>query len=160
MGFLSQVDKARVPIGLIVAQKQSPLLMHVQVRVKLPDHDWVSAERHKLIPSVYAGIYIKSGGIGSPDSVTYSGTYIAIRSGKHSSSTAATHSADLQRLMELDCFKDILKSGDTVKPVLIFTVDGRPDENPRYVNFLFSCFVLCTLMLFPISKPFFYLDLK
>ncbi|XP_015116810.1 uncharacterized protein LOC107040985 [Diachasma alloeum] len=107
--------------------------MHVLVRVKLPDHDWVIAERHKLIPSVYAGIHIKPGGIGSPDAMTYSGpTYVAIRSGNHSSSTAATHSDDFHRLMKLDCFNDILKSGDTVKPVLIFTVHGGPDENPRY----------------------------
>lgn len=37
--FLSQDDKARVPIGKTAAQKQSPLLMHVDYRVKLPDHD-------------------------------------------------------------------------------------------------------------------------
>ena len=32
------------------ANKQSPLLMHVEYKVKLPD--WVIASRHKLIPSV------------------------------------------------------------------------------------------------------------
>lgn len=132
VGFISQDDKARVPIGLTAAQKQSPLLMHMQVRIILPDHDWVIAERHKLIPSVYAGIVIKPNGLGAPDFVTYSGpTYITIRSGKHSSSTAATHAADLNLLMELDIFDSTLKYNDKVKPVLILTVDGGPDENPR-----------------------------
>jgi len=38
--FLSQDDKARVPIGLTAANKQSPLLMHLEYKVSLPDHDW------------------------------------------------------------------------------------------------------------------------
>lgn len=53
---LSQDDKARVPIGLPAVKSQSPLLMHMEYRILLPDHDWVVAERHKLIPSVYAGV--------------------------------------------------------------------------------------------------------
>ena len=61
--FIRQDDKCRVPIGLTAAKEQSPLLMHVESRVSLPDHDWVVAERHKLIPSVYAGINIQSNGL-------------------------------------------------------------------------------------------------
>lgn len=130
-GFISQDDKARVPIGLTVAQKQSPLLMHLEYRVRLMDHDWVIAERHKLIPSVYAGIAIKPDRKG-PEAVSYSGpTYIGIRSGKHSSSTAASHAQDFLTLLELDEFDSILKFNNEVKPVLIFSVDGGPDENPR-----------------------------
>lgn len=53
--FLSQDDKARVPIGLAAANAQAPIIMHVEYRVVLPDHDWVVAPKHKLIPSVYAG---------------------------------------------------------------------------------------------------------
>lgn len=52
---LSQDDKARVPLGVTAATHQSPILMHMEYRVRLPDHDWVVAEKHKLIPSVYAG---------------------------------------------------------------------------------------------------------
>lgn len=71
--FLSQDDKARVPLGLPAAHKQAPILMHLEYEIRLPDHDWVIAESHKLIPSVYAACEIK-------DSVTYSGpTFIAIR---------------------------------------------------------------------------------
>lgn len=80
VAFLSQDDKARVPIGKTAAQKQSPLLMHLEYRVRLPDHDWVVATKHKLIPSVYAGIVIKENGNGNKSAVGYSGpTYISIR---------------------------------------------------------------------------------
>lgn len=131
--FLSQDDKARVPIGLTAANKQSPLLMHVEYRVTLPDHDWVVAAKHKLIPSVYAGISIEKNGFGKVESVGYSGpTYIAIRSGKHSSSTAYSHGLDFERLLEIPEFNPITKFANTVKPIVIFIVDGGPDENPRY----------------------------
>ncbi|KAG5888931.1 hypothetical protein JTB14_006299 [Gonioctena quinquepunctata] len=132
--FISQDDKARVPIGVTAANKQAPLLMHMEYRIKLPDHDWVIAERHKLIPSVYAGIKITSSMLGQPQAVGYSGpTYIAIRSGKHSSSTANTHAQDFETLLELEEFRPLAKTDHgLVKPVVIMTVDGGPDENPRY----------------------------
>ena len=38
--------------------------MHVEYRVCLPDHYWVVAESHKLIPSVIAGIEIGRDGLG------------------------------------------------------------------------------------------------
>jgi hypothetical protein len=52
--------KKRVPIGLTAANKQSLLLMHVEYSVSLSDHDWVVAEKHKLILLVYAGIQIQT----------------------------------------------------------------------------------------------------
>ncbi|XP_033217552.1 uncharacterized protein LOC117173210 [Belonocnema kinseyi] len=73
---------------------------HVK-NIRLPDHDCVVAERHTLIPSVYALIIGKPNEMGRPDAVTYSGpTYIAIRSGKHALSTASTHSKDFERLLK------------------------------------------------------------
>ncbi|KAG5873810.1 hypothetical protein JTB14_024126 [Gonioctena quinquepunctata] len=104
--------------------------MHMEYRIKLPDHDWVIAERHKLIPSVYAGIKITSSMLGQPQAV---GTYIAIRSGRHSSSTANTHAQVFETLLELEEFRPLAKTDHgLVKPVVIMTVDGGPDENPRY----------------------------
>ena len=108
--------------------------MHMEYRVRLPDHDWVVGSRHKLIPSVYAGIHIISKSpIGQPDAVSYSGpTNIAIRSGKHSSSTATTHVIDFERLLKLENFESMLHtSSGEVKPVLVNFVDGDLDENPR-----------------------------
>lgn len=134
VAIISQDDKCRVPIGVTAAKAQAPMLMHMQYRVSLPDHDWVVGEKHKLIPSVYAGLIVKDKGFGSKEAVSFSGpTYITIRSGKHSSSTAKTHSRDFSQLMNMDNFETITKSKTGyIKPVFIILVDGGPDENPRY----------------------------
>jgi hypothetical protein len=107
----------------------------MEYRVSLPDHDWVVAAKHKLIPSVYKAIQIQPNGIGNSVAVGYSGpTYIAVRSGKHSSSTAFAHGLDFERLLEIPEFEEITKNviDKTVKPIFIFSVDGGPDENPRF----------------------------
>ena len=49
--FHSQDDKAKAPIEITAASKQAPLLMHKEYKVILPDHDYVVAPQHKLIPS-------------------------------------------------------------------------------------------------------------
>lgn len=123
--FISQDDKARVPFGVTVENEQATLLMHMEYRIKLPDHAWVIAQRHKLIPSVYAGIKITSSMLGQRQAVEYSGpTYIAIRSGKHSSSSANTHAQDFETLLELEEFRPLAKTDHgLVKPVVIMTVD-------------------------------------
>jgi hypothetical protein len=111
----------------------------MEYRVTLPDHDWVIANRHKLIPSVYAAIEVQSDGLGKPNFVGYSGpTYIAVRSGKHSSSTALSHALDFNKLVDLKEFQDFSKNGSFVKPVVILSVDGGPDENPRYQKVFFK----------------------
>lgn len=134
VALISQDDKCRVPIGITAAKEQAPILMHMEYRVTLPDHDWVVGERHKLIPSVYAGLIIKEKGFGSKDAISYSGpTFVTIRSGKHSSSTAKTHAKDFSELMNLSEFEEITKSASgEIKPICIILVDGGPDENPRY----------------------------
>ena len=120
MTFLSVDDKCRIPIGLTAATKQAPLMMHVEYKVRLPDHDFVKAPAHKLIPSVNALCQISEDGI-----VTYSGpTFIKIRSGKHDSSTAASHHADFDALFE--------RYPSHLKPIVVVSVDGGPDENPRF----------------------------
>lgn len=109
---ISQDDKASVPLGITAANKQAPILMHMEYKVTLPDHDWVVAPRHKLIPSVYAGIVIKDTAkvTGDPSEVTYSGpTFVSVRSRKHSSSTAATHAFDFETLCNMVEFAEILK---------------------------------------------------
>lgn len=119
-----------MPIGKAAAKVQAPILMHLQYHVSLPDHDWVVADGHKLIPSVYAGIVIKKYGVGD---VMYSGpTYIAVRSGKHCSSTASSHAIDLERILKLESFQTSMKNSNALpKPVWMISVDGGPDENLR-----------------------------
>lgn len=108
--------------------------MHVEYKITLPDHDWVKAEKHKLIPSVYAGLVIKENGMGDPNCVTYSGpTVIRIRSAKHDGSSAATHANDVDFLLDSENFESLCKtSNGLVKPIIIVSTDGGPDENPRY----------------------------
>ena len=146
---LSQDDKAKVPLGLPAANKQSTIVMNMEYRVKLPDHDFVVAAGHKLIPSVIAGLEISQEKL--QGAVSSSGpTYIGIRSGKHDSSVAATHAADLQHLYDsVESFKNILYRADgTVKPILIMLVDGGPDENPRYNETIkFACSTFLRLKL-------------
>jgi hypothetical protein len=89
----------------------------------LPDHDWA---QHKLIPSVYAGIAILSNGLGKGENVTCSGrTYIAIRSGKHLTSTAISNALGFEQIIDLKEFNTITRHGSDrlVKPFLVFTVD-------------------------------------
>jgi hypothetical protein len=83
--------------------------------------------------------------------VSYSGpTYIAIRSGKHDSSTAETHHHDFSSLFDTKDFEPVMKTNGQCKPIVIICVDGEnivsygshidfvlsftggPDENPRY----------------------------
>ena len=69
--------------------------MNMEYRVKLTDHDFVVATSHKLIPSVFAGLDNAPNKL--QGAVSSSGpTYIWIRSGKHDSSIAPTHDADLR----------------------------------------------------------------
>lgn len=120
-------------MGITAANKQSPILMHMEYRVRLPDHDWVVANRHKLIPSVYAIMQIKENKMGDLHAVTYSGpTMIKIRSGKHSSSNASSHARDLDDLLNEEAlFEFTHTETGVVKPAMIIIVDGGPDENPR-----------------------------
>lgn len=66
--------------------------------------------------------------------MSYSGpTYIAIRSAKHDSSTAATHGADFEVLVDDPLFSPFARTeSGAMKPIVIITVDGGPDENPRF----------------------------
>ena len=67
----------------------------------------------------------------SGDAVTYSGpTYCAIRSVQHSGSSAYHHLQDMKRIRSLDIFDGSFKNNGEVKPVMIVTVEGGPDENP------------------------------
>ena len=97
--FHSHDDKVKVPIGITAASKQAPLLMHMEYKVILPDHDYVVASQHKLIPSVIGDMQVRENDF-SGDAVTYSGTtYCAIRSSKHSGSSAYHHLQDMKRLV-------------------------------------------------------------
>ena len=119
--YLSNDDKARVGLGVTAANKQSQMLMHVEYKVRLMDHDFVVAPRHKLIPSVYAVCNVDP----ADGKMTYSGpTYAFVRRGKHDRTTAFSHLYDMKKLFET---KEIPN-----RPILILSTDGAQDEAPRF----------------------------
>ena len=130
---LSVDDKAKVPIGVTAANKQPPLKMHVDYEIRLPDHDFVKSTKHKLTPSVYSACEIRTTSSKVAPEISYLGpTYIAIRSGKHDSSTAYSHGRDFDHVVKLEEFQSIVKNEGEVKPVAMIFSDGGPDENPRF----------------------------
>ena len=130
---LSVDDKAKVPIGVTAANKQPPLKMHVDYEIRLPDHDFVKTTKHKLTPSVYSACEIRTTSSKVAPEISYLGpTYIAIRSGKHDSSTAYSHGRDFDHVVKLEEFQSIVKNEGEVKPVAMIFSDGGPDENPRF----------------------------
>ena len=71
----------------------------------------------------------------SGEAVSYSGsTYCVIRSAKHSSSSAYHHLQDMKRIRSLDIFDESFNKNSEAKPVMIVTMNGGPDENPRYTK--------------------------
>ena len=103
----------------------------MEYKVILPDHDYVVASQHKLIPSVIGDMQVRENDF-SGDAVTYSGpTYCAIRSSKL---CVYHHLQDMRRIRSLDIFDGSFNKNGEAKPVMIVTVDGDPDENPRYAK--------------------------
>ena len=117
---ISNDDIAKVPLGLAAATLQEPLLMHLECKVKLPDHSFVVARCHKLNPLVCGVCDVNLKG-----EVTYSGdNFIRIGSGKHDKSSAETHAYNRQELFRSEWIAP--------KPILLMETDGAQDEAPRY----------------------------
>ena len=49
-------------------------------------------------------------------------------------SSAYHHLQDMKRIRSFDIFDGSFKNNGEAKPVMIVTVDGVPDENPRYIK--------------------------
>ena len=138
--FIGQDDKAHVPIGITAANKQAPLLMNVKYEVKLPDHDFVIATRHKLTPTLIELSEIKDPPIADGKAVGYSEpTFIQVKSLKHTQSNAPVH---------IEAFDEVLKTEEmcrmadgSTKTILILTRDGHDGARfPSTRNTLFNIF--------------------
>ena len=71
-------------------------MTHFEYKVKLPDHDFVTAKQHKLVSSVIGNMQLKAKSFSS-GVATYSGpTYIGIRSAKHLGLIVYNHLADMK----------------------------------------------------------------
>ena len=106
----------------------------MEYQVELPNHDFVVAHQHKLIPSVTGDVKIVKTRDLANDAITYSGaTYIGIRSEKHLGSATFTHLQGMKRVRSLFEFKDSFQyDRNEPKNVMIVSVDRGPDEDPRY----------------------------
>ena len=94
VAILGKDDKSHVPMGIPAANKQSPILMTMEYPVTLPDHTFVVASKHKLIPSVYASREINK------DGLSYSGpTHASIRSLKHDKADAFSCMQDVDHIL-------------------------------------------------------------
>ena len=131
--FHAQDDKAKVAVGLPAVKKQAPILMHMQYQVQLPDHDYIVAPMHKLIPSVIADMEVKEK-MFSKEAVGYTGTtYVGIRNAKHTGSSAYHHLQDMICIRTLPEFESSFKNENREdKPVMMITIDGGLDENLRH----------------------------
>ena len=117
---LSIDDKAGVKLDLAAASLQSPMLMSMDYKVRLPDHSFVVGECHWLIPSVYGVCHINEKG-----RPTYSGDmFIRVRNWKYDSSTPFTHAYDIRGLFKCGLIN--------LNPVAIYMSDGTSDEAPRF----------------------------
>lgn len=127
-------DEARVPLGIPAASKQQKVLMSMEHKVKLPDHDYVVAEKHKLIPSVtgYRTINNEINFTNKASGIKYSGpTYVAVRSAKSDTSDAWSHGIDILRTFEIDSFRETLYHNDKLKPIIIWESDGAADQSAK-----------------------------
>ena len=94
--FLCQGDKARFLIGLAVSRKQDVMMMHLEYKLSMTDHDFPIGESHKLKLSVYAYHSCHK----DSEKIGYSGhTNIGIQSAKHGKICAASHKQDLERIV-------------------------------------------------------------
>ena len=69
--------KAKVPISITTIKKQTPLLIHMEYQVTLPDHNFVVGSKRKLISSVMCDMKVVKSKDLLNDTVNYSSpTYI------------------------------------------------------------------------------------
>ena len=124
--FLSNDNRARVPLRLAAAFLQTSIFMHMEYEVSLPDHNFVAGPRHTLIPSVYGVCEIKVNG-----ELSYSGnTFIRICSGKHNYSSAYTNASAHTHVYDM---KELFESSNLAeRSIFVLSNDGEQDSGSRY----------------------------
>lgn len=95
-------------------------------------HDCVAAGQQELISLLYATIKVEQNSNGKPEAVGYAPTILKtdqiiqrLIKLQHMHTDKSS-----KNLLALPHFESFIKSGSNVKPIIIFTVDGGPDENP------------------------------
>lgn len=120
--FNSLGNKSKIPSRLTALHTQASLVMHIEYKVKISNHDIIIAKQHKLVPSVVGDMKVKAKPL-SFDAVTYSGPiYMVVQSAKHLGSIAYQH------LIDMECVPLVLKislkySKNEGKLVMVISVD-------------------------------------
>ena len=92
----------------------------------------MKATKHNLTPLVYSTCHIKPPSKTNLKTTYFGSSYIALRSGKHNSSTTYTHGGVFDHLFELKDFDKVVKHENFIKPIGMFFCDGGADENPIF----------------------------
>ena len=124
--------------------------MHVEYKVKLPDHDFVIAKQHKLVLSVigdmetrcFHGCYARENKSILPQSFSRP-TYSGIGSAKHLDSSAYSHLADMKWIREKTELERGFKKEKEKLGKTSYDSQCREgaDENPRYEKTISCCTV-------------------
>ena len=93
--------------------------------VSVPDHDFLKASKHKLIPSVYLMINPND----TNDSLRSGKVRIFIRPEYFLGTSCKTHMVDLMAITKEESFHEFTHYENAVKPYWFLLTDGRPDEN-------------------------------
>ena len=125
--FHSRDNKAKVLIELTVVSKQAPLLMHMEYKVTLLDHNYVISTQHKLISSVIGDMRVREKDF-SGDFVTYSRpTDCVIRS-------AYNNRQDMKSKQSFDTFDDSFNN-DTGESKPVMGVRMKIQDTQKLSNY-------------------------
>ena len=106
--FYSQDDKVKMPIWLVAASKQVLLLVYMEYKVTLQDHDYVRAQAYPVCYRWY--VHTRKGFLWRCCNLFFWSYVPAIRSPKHSGSSVYYHLQDMKLIRSLDIFDDSFNS--------------------------------------------------
>ncbi|PKB91963.1 hypothetical protein RhiirA5_446694, partial [Rhizophagus irregularis] len=124
-------DKAKVPLGIPAVGRTFLTVQSQNQPVSIPDHDFPVSSKHKLILSVYLVIDPTD----TNESMRSGHLAIFVRPELWLSTTTSSHIYDLKKIQYLQNFQaSFLDNNNMHCPILVFLVDGGPDENSRHLK--------------------------
>ena len=121
--IISPDDEAIVKHGVVAAKMQTAIVMHLEYKLRLPNHDFIVANKHHLIPSAYAFLDINNQKVGRSTAVSGKGpTAVFIRTGKTDHSEALSPCLDFERHFPGQAFWDLHKTLEEIRKYLYLKV--------------------------------------
>ncbi|CAG8775471.1 30566_t:CDS:2 [Gigaspora margarita] len=128
--IISQDDKAKVPLGIPAVGRTFKSIETVNKPVSIPDYDFPLGSKMKFIPSAYLLINPKD----TNNNLRSGYLSIYVRPEYFVGTTAATHMIDLISIVNSREYDKFINIEGKVRPLWILIVDGRPDENPKFLK--------------------------